>query len=54
VHAIVMYRRAFELYLEARAIEPADDDETMISELARLVPSNQLDERYRGGSYSAG
>jgi hypothetical protein len=52
VHATVMYRRAFELYLEARAIEPGDDDEAVIGELARLVPANQLDERYRGGSYA--
>ena len=53
-HATVMYRRAFELYLEARALEPADDDDAVISELARLVPGNQLDERYRGGSYAGG
>ena len=53
-HATVMYRRAFELYLEARAIEPSDDDEAVIGELARLVPANQLDERYRGGSYAGG
>jgi hypothetical protein len=54
VHATLMYRRAFELYLEARAIEPGDDDEAVIGELARLVPANQLDERYRGGSYAGG
>lgn len=54
VHAAVCYRRAFELMLEARVREPADDDEAVISELARLVPANQLDERYRGGSYGGG
>jgi hypothetical protein len=51
VHAAVCYRRAFELYLEARVLEPADDDDAVLAELARLVPANQLDERYRGGSY---
>jgi hypothetical protein len=47
VHAALCYRRAWELYLEARAIEPNDDDDAAISELARLVPANQLDPRYR-------
>jgi hypothetical protein len=49
-HATVRYRRAFELYLEARVLEPSDDDTAVISELARLVPANQLDERYRQDS----
>jgi hypothetical protein len=48
VHAAICYRRAWELYLEARVIEPSDEDEAAISELARLVPANQLDPRYRG------
>jgi hypothetical protein len=48
VHAAICYRRAWELYLEARVIEPSDEDEVAISELARLVPANQLDARYRG------
>lgn len=47
VHAAICYRRAWELYLEARLIEPSDDDTAAISELARLVPANQLDPRYR-------
>lgn len=47
VHASVCYRRAWELYLEARLIEPGDDDAEVMSELARLVPANQLDPRYR-------
>ena len=47
VHAAVCYRRAWELYLEARLIDPSDDDAAAISELARLVPANQLDPRYR-------
>lgn len=47
VHAAICYRRAWELYLEARVIEPSDDDAAVLSELARLVPANQLDERYR-------
>lgn len=51
VHATVCYRRAFELYLEARVLEPDDEDHAVLAELARLVPANQLDERYRGGSY---
>ena len=48
VHAAICYRRAWELYLEAHVIEPSDTDEVAISELARLVPANQLDARYRG------
>lgn len=47
-HAAVRYRRAFELYLEAHVREPEPDDDVAISELARLVPANQLDPRYRG------
>lgn len=46
-HAAICYRRAWELYLEARVVEPSDEDEAAISELARLVPANQLDPRYR-------
>ncbi len=48
VHAAICYRRAWELHLEARVIEPSDEDDVAISELARLVPANQLDPRYRG------
>lgn len=64
VHAALAYRHAYELLLEVRAAaaaeaidsdearELADDDEGMMIELARLVPANQLDERYRRGSFS--
>ena len=48
VNAAVSYRRAWELYLEAQVREPSDSDDAAISELARLVPANQLDPRYRG------
>ena len=47
VNAAVCYRRAWELYLEARVREPSEADEIAIAELARLVPANQLDPRYR-------
>ena len=46
--AATCFVRAWELYLEARVIEPADDDGAVMSELARLVPANQLAPRYRG------
>jgi hypothetical protein len=45
--AAVKYRRAFELYLEARALEPTEEDTTAILELSRLVPASELDPRYR-------
>jgi hypothetical protein len=51
VHASICYRRATELVLEARAIEPTAEDETTLLELGRLVPTNQLDERYRPDGY---
>jgi len=44
------YRRAFELVLEARAIEPSPDDDVAILELSRLAPARDLDPRYRGES----
>lgn len=47
-HAAVCYRRAWELYLEARVREPSLEDDAAIGELSRLVPANQLDPRYRG------
>ena len=43
------FRRAFELYLEARAVDPTEDDTSAILELSRLLPASELDERYRGG-----
>ncbi|HEU5058932.1 MAG TPA: hypothetical protein VFU21_20505 [Kofleriaceae bacterium] len=45
--AAARFRRAFELYLEARAIDPSEDDTSAILELSRLVPAGELDERYR-------
>jgi hypothetical protein len=44
------FRRAFELYLEARAIDPTEEDTAAILELSRLVPASELDARYRGSS----
>jgi hypothetical protein len=41
------FRRAFELYLEARAVDPSEDDTAAILELSRLVPASELAERYR-------
>ena len=49
MHATLCYRRAFELRLEARAIEPKDDDDTALFELARHVPPGEIHERYRAG-----
>jgi hypothetical protein len=45
--AAVKYRRAFELVLEARAIEPTEEDDSAVLELSRLVPASELDPRYR-------
>lgn len=51
VHATVCYVRALELLLEARARGSQDKaDDELFDMLARLVPVNQLDERYRDGS----
>jgi hypothetical protein len=47
VHALICYRRAVELVLEARAIAPTDEDSEMLFELGRVVQMNQLDPRYR-------
>jgi tetratricopeptide (TPR) repeat protein len=47
LHAGVRYRRALELILEARAIEPSDQDDAMLMELSRVVPVATLDPRYR-------
>ena len=48
IHATLCTKRAFELYLEARALDPQDSDDLAIFELARLVPPNEIDPRYRG------
>lgn len=47
IHAALCYRRAFELYLEARAVDPTDADDAAIFELSRLVPPAEIDPRYR-------
>ena len=47
VHATLRYKTAFELTLEARAIDPQPDDDNAILELSRYVHANQLDRRYR-------
>ena len=47
IHATICYRRAVELVLEARAIEPDEEDSAMLFELGRVVQMNQLDRRYR-------
>ena len=47
MHAGLCYRRAFELYLEARALEPTDADDAAIFELSRMVPPGEVDPRYR-------
>jgi len=47
LHAALRYRRAMELVLEARALEPHEQDDAALFELSRLVPSDTLDPRYR-------
>jgi hypothetical protein len=47
MHAGLCYRRAFELYLEARALEPTAADDAAIFELSRMVPPGEVDPRYR-------
>jgi hypothetical protein len=41
------YRRAYELVLEARAIDPRDADDAALLELSREVPPGTIDPRYR-------
>ena len=45
--AFKCYRRAHELMLEARALDPIETDDNMLLELSRLAPAHLLDERYR-------
>ena len=45
--AFARYRRAHELYLEARALDPRPDDDDALFELGRLAPAQHLDARYR-------
>ncbi len=47
IHALVCRKRAFELYLEARALDPEPGDDTAIFELGRVIPPNEIDPRYR-------
>jgi hypothetical protein len=42
ITAAVVSRRALELYVAARAIEPTEDDDAAILELSRLVPADQI------------
>lgn len=47
LHATVLYRRALELVLEARAADPQPGDDNMVLELSRHLPASELDARYR-------
>lgn len=47
LNAAMRSRRAIELYLEARAIDPRPTDDASILELSRVVPAAHLDPRYR-------
>jgi hypothetical protein len=42
-----LYRRAIELHLEARAIDPTEEDDAVILEMSRDVHAQHLDPRYR-------
>ncbi|MEO8703090.1 MAG: hypothetical protein ABI867_23800 [Kofleriaceae bacterium] len=48
LHAHRKYKRAHELFLEARALDPQPDDDSAILELSRIVPARDLDPKYRG------
>jgi hypothetical protein len=50
VHAMLCFRRALELYLEARALEPLDADDAAIFDLGRIIPPNEIDPRYTSES----
>ena len=47
LHGQIRYRRAMELILEARSLDPQAQDDAMILELGRIVPMDTLDPRYR-------
>lgn len=47
LHATLASKRALELRLEARAIDPQDEDDAVILELGRVIPPNEIDPRYR-------
>jgi len=54
LHAQLRYRRALELMLEARDLDPHDEDEEAIVELSRLTPVEMLDPRYQDHAGAAG
>ena len=47
-HATQCSKRAFELFLEARALDPQDSDDIAILDLARVIPPNEIEPRYKG------
>jgi hypothetical protein len=47
IHATQCSKRAFELFLEARAIDPQPSDDVAILELGRVIPPNEIDARYK-------
>jgi len=47
LHAALCRRRAYELFLEARAQDPTEEDLLQILELSRHVPAGEVDPRYR-------
>jgi hypothetical protein len=47
VHAMQCSKRAFELFLEARALDPQATDDAAILELGRVIPPNEIDPRYK-------
>jgi hypothetical protein len=47
VHALQCSKRAFELFLEAHALDPQPTDDNAIFELGRVIPPNEIDPRYK-------
>lgn len=45
--AFARYKRAHELFLEVRALDPQEEDDSAILELSREAPARHLDPRYR-------
>jgi hypothetical protein len=52
--AFERYRRAIEMFLEARARDPQEDDDHAILELSRKVPAQHLDPHYRDDAHAFG
>ena len=50
VNGLDRQRRAIELLLEAHNLDPEPDDSSKLQEMFRHVPTNCLEERYRGGA----